>query len=177
MEEGITTEFETVLPVLGTYISARAYPSADGISVYFQDATERRRAMDRLRALAAASRSFAEAVPDYEALLGTVAERIAEATGDACTVRLLSEGGLWLRPVAAHHPDPALKAAIWEVMRGTADRTDSGVWRPVVEEGRVVRLGVPREAILPEASEAQAEFIRRPPCRRSWGHRSSPGGA
>jgi PAS domain S-box-containing protein len=163
MEEGVTTEFETVSPVLGTYISGRAYPSAHGLSVYFQDATERRWATDRLHALAAASRSFAEAVPDYETLLSTVAERVAEATGDACTVRLLSEDGLWLTPVAAHHPDPALKAAIWGVMQGKTDRTDSGVWRPVVEEGRVVRMTVPSQDVPPDASEAQAEFIRRHP--------------
>jgi len=163
MKEGVTTTFETLSPVLGTYISGRAYPSAEGLSVYFQDATEQQRATERLRVLAAASHSFAEAAPDHEAILRTVAETVAEETGDACTVRLLSDDGLWLRPVAAHHPDPTLKAAIWEIVRGTADRTDSGVWRPVVEEGRVVRLGVPRDVIPSEASEAQAEFIRRHP--------------
>jgi PAS domain S-box-containing protein len=163
MEEGVTTTFETLSPVLGTYISGRAYPSAEGLSVYLQDVTERRWATERLRMLAAASRSFAEAAPDHEAILRTVAETIAEETGDACTVRLLSDDGLWLKPVAAHHPDPTLKSAIWEIVRGTADRTDSGVWRPVVEEGRVVRLGVPRDGIPPDASEAQAEFIRRHP--------------
>jgi len=163
MEEGVTTTFETLSPFLGTYISGRAYPSANGLSVYFQDMTERRRATERLRVLAAASRSFAEATPDHEAILRTVAETVAEATGDACIVRLLSDDGLWLRPVAAHHPDPTLKAAIWESVRGTADRTDSGLWRPVVEERRVVRLGVPLDAIPANASEAQVEFIRRHP--------------
>ena len=163
MEEGVTTSFETLSPVLGTYISGRAYPSANGLSVYFQDTTERRRATERLRVLVAASRSFAEATPDHEAILRTVAETVAEATGDACIVRLLSDDGLWLRPIAAHHPDPTLKAAIWEIVRGTADRTDSGLWRPVVEEGRVVRLGVPRDALPADASEAQAEFVRRHP--------------
>ena len=163
MEEGSTTEFETLSPVLGTYVAGRAYPSAHGLSVYFHDATERRRATERLRALAAASRSFAAATPDQETILRAVAEHVAEATGDACTVRLISEDGLRLWPVAAHHPDPALRSAIWEVVRDTADRTDSGVWRPVVEEGRTVRMDVPPGAIPPGASEAQAEFIRRHP--------------
>src|SRR5437660_11163855 len=67
----------------------------------------------RIRALAAVSHAFSEAVPDYEQLLRVVAERVAEATGDACTVRLLSEDGGWLNPVAGHHPDPALREAIW----------------------------------------------------------------
>ena len=123
--------------------------------------TERKRDEERLRILAEASRAFAEAVPDYETLLQVVAERISEATGDACTVRLLSDDGRWLRPVAGHHPDPELKAAIWAVMEGSARWSDSGLWQTVVKERRTVRASVsPREA-LPGASEAQAEFMRR----------------
>jgi len=33
MEEGITTEFETISPVLGTWVAGRAYPSAEGLAV------------------------------------------------------------------------------------------------------------------------------------------------
>lgn len=36
MEEGVTTEFETVSPILGVWIAGRVYPSREGISVYFQ---------------------------------------------------------------------------------------------------------------------------------------------
>jgi PAS domain S-box-containing protein len=49
MEEGITTEFETVTPVLGTLIAGTAYPSPDGLLVYFQDTTERKRAEQALK--------------------------------------------------------------------------------------------------------------------------------
>ncbi|HEX5851178.1 MAG TPA: PAS domain S-box protein [Rubrobacter sp.] len=169
MQEGATTEFETLSAVLGTYVSGRAYPSEHGLSVYFQDATERRRATDRLLALAAASRTFAEATLDHETLLRNVAEHVAEATGDACTVRLLSEDGTRLRPVAAHHPDPDLKRAIWEVVRDTDDRADSGLWRPVIEEERVVRVKVPSRGMPSDTSEAQAEFIRRHPISEIMG--------
>ena len=148
-------------------MNARAVRAPDGATVGFEgtveDVTERRRAAARLRALAEASRAFAEAVPDYEALLGVVAERVSGATGDACTVRLLSEDGLWLRPVAGHHPDPELKAAIWDVMLDTAQRADAGVWRPVMEERRTIRVAVPPQGTPPDASAAQAEFIRRYP--------------
>jgi PAS domain S-box-containing protein len=44
MEEGITTEFETISSVLGIWIAGRAYPSREGLSVYFQDVTERKHA-------------------------------------------------------------------------------------------------------------------------------------
>ncbi len=49
MDGGTTTEFETVSPVLGTWIAGRAYPSQEGLSVYFRDVTERKLAEEALR--------------------------------------------------------------------------------------------------------------------------------
>ena len=56
MEEGVTTEFETFSPVLGTWIAGRAYPSREGLSVYFRDVTERKRAEEALRQVREAER-------------------------------------------------------------------------------------------------------------------------
>ena len=47
MERGVTTELETESPVLGTWVAGRAYPSREGLSVYFRDITERKRARRR----------------------------------------------------------------------------------------------------------------------------------
>jgi PAS domain S-box-containing protein len=58
MEEGITTEFETHLPGLGTWIAGRAYPSREGLSVYFQDVTERKRAEEEITRSEERYRSF-----------------------------------------------------------------------------------------------------------------------
>ena len=52
MEERATTEFETICPVLGTWVAGRVYPSRDGLSVYFQDITELKRAMEEHTRLA-----------------------------------------------------------------------------------------------------------------------------
>ncbi len=49
MEEGETVGFETSSPETGDWILARAYPSSDGVSVYFQDITERKRVEEALR--------------------------------------------------------------------------------------------------------------------------------
>ena len=56
MEEGVTTEFETVSPVLGTWVAGRAYPSTEGLSVYFQDVTDRKRAEEALTQVREAER-------------------------------------------------------------------------------------------------------------------------
>jgi PAS domain S-box-containing protein len=49
MEEGVTTEFETESAVLGAWVAVRAYPSREGLSVYFRDVTERKQAEEALR--------------------------------------------------------------------------------------------------------------------------------
>jgi PAS domain S-box-containing protein len=49
MEEGVTTEFETASLVLDAWVAGGAYPSPDGLSVYFQDITERRHAEEALQ--------------------------------------------------------------------------------------------------------------------------------
>jgi PAS domain S-box-containing protein len=49
MDEGTTTEFEAISPVLGAWVAGRAYPSREGLSVYFSDVTARKRAEEALR--------------------------------------------------------------------------------------------------------------------------------
>ena len=47
MAEQVTAEFEEYYPPLGAWFAVRAYPSASGLSVYFRDVSERKRAQDR----------------------------------------------------------------------------------------------------------------------------------
>ena len=49
MEEGATTEFEAFSPGLDVWVMGCAYPSREGLSVYFQDVTGRKRAEESLR--------------------------------------------------------------------------------------------------------------------------------
>ena len=48
LREQKTVEFEEYYPPLEIWVDVRAYPSEDGLSVYFRDATERRQAAERL---------------------------------------------------------------------------------------------------------------------------------
>ncbi|MER5673679.1 GAF domain-containing protein [Pseudonocardia alni] len=96
-------------------------------------------------------------------LLGAMTERLSIAAGSAATLRRLSADGEWLSPVAAHHPDPGMTAAMTAIMEETAPRARSGLWRPVVEERRAVRYRVDPGSTPAEASDEQARFLDRFP--------------
>ena len=49
MREQIPVEFEEYLPSADVWLEVNAYPSADGLSVFFRDVTERRRPEDARR--------------------------------------------------------------------------------------------------------------------------------
>jgi PAS domain S-box-containing protein len=53
MEEGVTTEFETLSSDLGAWVAGRAYPSQEGLSVFFRDVTDSKRAEEERARLAA----------------------------------------------------------------------------------------------------------------------------
>jgi hypothetical protein len=62
----------------------------------------------RLASITAATDAFNDAVPDIDALIGVVAEHISRASGDFCSVVLLSPDGRQIEPVAAYHTDPMI---------------------------------------------------------------------
>ncbi|MBI3181093.1 MAG: response regulator [Myxococcales bacterium] len=106
------------------------------------------------------SRSFSEAVSEPGQLWRLVAETLSRLTGDACTVRLLSDGGRKLVPAAAYHSDTEVLSAIQATMAKTVDDATVGVWGPVVAERKTRRLPVTAEKIPPDASEPQSAFMR-----------------
>ena len=58
--EQVTVDFEEFYPPLGIWVEVRAYPSPTGLSVYFHDVTDRRRAADAVRESEERFRAFAE---------------------------------------------------------------------------------------------------------------------
>jgi len=118
---------------------------ATGIDVTAQRLAEAelRRHAARAQALADASRAF-QAGLDYRRTLETVAERMAELVGDGCLVRVVSEDGVWLEPVAYAHRDPARRALVTSVHQATPQRADEGL------TGEVLRTGV--SLLVPEVT-------------------------
>ena len=108
---GEMVSFEEYFPVLESWFEARAWPTAEGLSVYFHDITARRRAQDqreaavleserayaaaedangRLRLLADASTRLSESL-EPRAVLQTLADLIIPRFGGYVVVALLGE--------------------------------------------------------------------------------------
>ena len=64
MEERVTTGFEAFSPLVGLWFSGRAYPTARGISVHFQDVTERKKTEEALRESEEQYRSLFESIDE-----------------------------------------------------------------------------------------------------------------
>src|SRR4051794_11934908 len=106
-------------PPLDAWYEVRAWPSPDGLSVYFLDISERRAAEERARRSAARLALLAEVGsvlsralgddPDEAVALQRVAEAVVPVLGDWAIVSLLDEGRV--RDVGSWHRDCALRAA------------------------------------------------------------------
>ena len=118
---GETRIFEAYYPApLDGWYELRAWPSPDGLSVYFLDITERRAAEDRARRsaerlvlIADVSAIMSDALgteAEEDAALQRVAEAVAPVLGDWVIVSLVDEEGR-MRDVGSWHADPAFRAA------------------------------------------------------------------
>ncbi len=142
MEEGVTTEFETVSPVLGTWVAGRAYPSTEGLSVYFRDVTERKRAEEQMRRSEEAQRFLAEASSllssslDYRETLASVARLAVPTLADWCAVDVLEDDGS-IERLAVEHPDPDKVPLAYELEKRYPPEPEEPVGvRGVIGEGR-----------------------------------------
>jgi PAS domain S-box-containing protein len=110
VQTGERTEVEGFSPVIGRWVEARIYPAPDGVSLVFQDVTERRRREDAASLLAEASRALSASL-DYATTLRTVAEAAVPALGDWCAVDIVANPGAEGPPdverVAIFHRDAA----------------------------------------------------------------------
>lgn len=111
-------------------------------------------------------RAAGSAGADPATAAGLLAEALSVATGEAVTIRRSTDGGRSLEPVAVHHPDPGLLAAMREVTAATVEAADSGLWRAVLQGEDLVVVPVPADGPPPPtASAAQRAFLARWPLR------------
>ncbi|HEX9013701.1 MAG TPA: PAS domain S-box protein, partial [Anaerolineaceae bacterium] len=95
----------TVQASAAPVLDSRGRPA--GAVAVFQDITQLkhseaavRRETERLELLSSLSQAIGEAGLYYPAVLSTIAQKISESIGDGCVIRLVSDDGQWLDPVA-----------------------------------------------------------------------------
>jgi PAS domain S-box-containing protein len=111
----------------------------------------------RLRAVAEASRSLAEASLDERAVLETVTREVADLLGDVCVIRLVSDDGEWLEPVSYHHGNPEALAFMRAMVLSASQRVDEGL------NGRVMRTGQP--LLIPHVAPVSLDAAIEPEYR------------
>ena len=122
--DGKPRVFEAYAPTLERWFEVRAWPGPDGLSIYFDDVSDRRAAQDEARA----AHELAEASSRRLSLLGAVSDDLSSTLETEEAVRRLARHlvptfGTWclvtmsedhrqLRDIAAWHRDPALRATV-----------------------------------------------------------------
>ena len=98
--------------------------------------------------------------------LRRITEDLSIASGDGAALRVLSADGRWLLGLTAHHPNRRIEAALVTATHETAQPAESGLWRPVLEEGLTVVYRTAGRVVPEGASPEQAAFIRAYPATR-----------
>lgn len=124
-------------------LASRAAMALANATLYQQaqaEAERNERHLARARALATAGRVFAEVSLDYHAALDAAAREISLLYGDICIIRVISDDGLWLNPVAFYHPDPAMRAYFAERASITPYRMNEGLLGKAAVNGETVLI-------------------------------------
>ncbi len=96
----------------------------------------------RTALLAESSRVVAEAGPELQSTLAAIAEWVAEAIGEGCVIRMLSEDGETLQRVAVAHVDPARRQVLSQMTERIARRADDRPMNTVIQTGKSLRVTV-----------------------------------
>ena len=118
---------------------------------------------ERLRIVSEVTRSFAEATPDYERLLDTIARTLSEVNSGICTVLLLSEGGETVDPVAVHAPDAEALRVVRAMFAGNPIRIaeHSGIREVLRTATALLTARVDPEKLRSSLSETRYEVQKR----------------
>jgi signal transduction histidine kinase/CheY-like chemotaxis protein len=115
----------------------------------------------RLASISAATDAFNDAVPDIDALIGVVAEHISRASGDFCSVVLLSPDGRQIEPVAAYHTDPMIMEDARQFVGVAMDLDAAGPWKTVLGERKSVVIPIDPDHLPPNLAPHQAKHIKK----------------
>jgi PAS domain S-box-containing protein len=155
MEENVPTQVEAFYPEpLNAWFEVRCYPSKDGLSLFFNDVTGRKRTEEQLRVQAAALQAAANSIiiTNPEGVIQWVNKAFTLLTGyDA--VEAIGRNPRFLK--SGHH-DAAFYRALWDRIK------EGGVWSgEMVNKSKEGRLYTEEMTITPvlDADRAITHFI------------------
>jgi serine phosphatase RsbU (regulator of sigma subunit)/PAS domain-containing protein len=154
---GLPVSFDAYYPApLDGWYELRAWPTPDGLSVYFTDVTERRRMQDRaersarrLTVLAQVSAELAGTL-DARAATAQLPRLVVPALADFCIVTLVEPDGR-PRDVGSWHADPAFRALLqrYAAVRLETMPAVSPVARALISGEQVRETGIAVADLLP----------------------------
>ena len=115
----------------------------------------------RASAIASAAEAFHEAVFDLDVLLHIVAERISSATGDFCSVALVSPDGRRFQPLVAYHADPQLVEDSRQFLGVSMDIEASGVWTRVFKDRKPLVIQIDPDHLPADMAPHQVLHMKR----------------
>jgi PAS domain S-box-containing protein len=165
---GQATVFEAYYPApLDGWYELRAWPSPDGLGVYFLDISARRAAQARAGLLAEATAALTDTLDAQEAV-DRLARIVVPALADWCIVTLVDEDaapGDWrrqLRDVAWWHDDPAQQPVLEQYARSRVRAfDDTAVLVRAWRTGRPVVLRSATEAGLSSLTDPGPQALLR----------------
>jgi PAS domain S-box-containing protein len=176
-EAGEPRSFEAHYPEpLDAWYEVRAFPNPDGLSVYFVEVTERRKAQEHARRGAERLSLIVDTSTRLSAVLGVggsedaaleqVAEAVVPRLGDWVVVTLADADGGRMRDVAMWHRDPGMRAVVdrYARLRLRSVQSDAPIWRALASGEPMVVPDVPRTVgdLLP-AGEVRDMFLALAP--------------
>lgn len=114
-----------------------------------------KKAERRFRILSQASRDLVEANLELSAVPEKIAQRIVEAIGDSCAVRLLTEDGDHLKLVSLHHANPEALGYLRELFGKEPERVEDTPGGLVVRTGEPFILTVGAQDVFRKAAPAR----------------------
>ncbi len=149
--------FETLGPYTQRWFAVTAFPTPEGLSVYFQDITDRKRNENAQRFLVNVSTLLGSSL-DYETTFQHIARLAVPDIADWCMIDQLDENNV-VHLVAVAHIDPAKAALAQELrVRYPIDPKQLGYEDTVFQRKSLLVTDIPDEALV--AASYDAEHLR-----------------
>ena len=156
MRERVAREFDVDFAPAQRWIGTRLYPTDEGLSVFFQDITRRKRGEVSRQFLAEAGSILSSSL-DYQLTLQAVAQLAVRGVAEMCIVDVVEPDGT-VRRLEVAHTDPTKEALVEELRRYPLDRSSPHLVFRALETGHAQLVSDVPESYLRDISQGDRHF-------------------